>query len=258
MGSRRRLLLAVLVLVASTASVSAAHADAAEEARAVADRFVKALLAGDVDTVCGLMSPKAQSRLGGADRCKRLFSDSTSDADRAAQLTLIRAASAAERSASRRNGQYVTKKFRLKHLARDIEFLEPDLTVVLGKGPDAAAGRLPTTVVIDTRSSARRLVLYAESDDGSIWRVTLAREGGGRLEEVAQGVPESSGSKPAEPEITYSIDSVALGTDARVIVSFTFVAVDDRERETWQLAIVLAPVGTSYLVDDLLYSAFDD
>jgi hypothetical protein len=259
MGSCRRLLLAGAVLLAAATAVPAAGADASDDARAFADRFVSALLAGDVETVCGMLSPKAEARLGGADRCRRAFGDDTSAADRAAQLTLVRAAMAAERSASRRNGQYVTKKFGLKKLAREIEFLEPDLTVVLGKGPDSAAGRLPTTVVLDTRSSARRLVVYAESDDGSIWRVIVAQQGGGRLEEVGQGVPEASTPpKPSEPEITYTVDSVAMGSDGRVIVSVTLVEVADGERETYALAVVLVPAGTSYLVDDLLYSAFSE
>jgi len=259
MGSCRRLLLVGAVLLAAATAVPAAGADPASDARAVADRFLTALIAGDIETVCGLFSPKAEARLGGPDRCRRAFGDETSAADRAAQLTLVRAAIAADRSASRRNGQYVTKKFRLKQLAREIEFLEPDLTVVLGKGPDAAAGRLPSTVVLDTRSTARRVVLYAESDDGSIWRAIVAREGGGRLEEVGQGVPESSRPPtPAEPEVTYTVDSVAMGSDGRAIVSVTLAEVEDGETEMYALAVVLVPAGTSWLVDDLLYSAFSE
>jgi hypothetical protein len=153
----------------------------------------------------------------------------------------------------------VTKKFGVNKLARDMEKIEPELTVVVGKGPSAAKGRLVTTVVLDRRTTARRVVLYAESDDGSIWRMSAALDGGAQLDEVAQGIPETTTppAAPSEPEVTYGIDSVSLLSDGRAFVGVTLREEEDGEEETYSLVLVLARVGTAYLVDDLLVSLFE-
>lgn len=254
MGSRRRFLLVAFAVLAGAAAVPAALADPADDARATATRFADAFSRGDSKTACGLLTPAALERLGGRDVCELVFSLSASfTAQDAAVMRLLRRAhEAAHKSSEKRAGQYVSKKFNLRALARDMERIDGTLTVKLGGGPRAAAGQLDTTVVIDTRSTARRLVLYAESDDGSIWRLSAPSWGEPDLEEIAQGIPEA----PPEPAFAMSIDSVTLLSDGRALARGTLKISDDRDEGVFPMALVLVPSAGGFLVDDLLISIF--
>jgi hypothetical protein len=247
----RRLVLPLLL--AAALSAGAASASGGDDAPAVAGRFLTALAQSDAATACGLFSPSALDRLGGTARCVRMLSGTDDSADLAAQATVERALAAARRSARRRRGLYVRKGFGLRPLARDVERLDPQLTVILGRGPRAAAGQLVTTAVLDTRSTGRRLVVYAESDDGSIWRLSAASSGRARIDEVAQGVPEAPPQSHA-PAFTFTIDRISVETDASVFVIATLHPVDP-EQDATSIALLLVPSDRGFLVEDLFTSA---
>ncbi len=256
MGSPRRpiVLLAVL-LVGAMAAVPAA-ADPADDARAVAGRFLDALARGDGATFCGLLSPAKLEKFGGQAKCVHAFADDSSPDDEAI-TTLVRAYTAARKSSAKRHGHWVTKSFGPKALARDMERIDPELTVKLGKSARAASGQLVTTAVLDVRSSSRRLVLYAESDDGSILRLTAARGRSPDLAEVGQGVPEASPPAAPGPAFSVSVGSVSF-VDEKAYVQALLRSTDpDEQDEAYGVVVVLVPTaGGGYAVDDLLISLF--
>jgi hypothetical protein len=250
----RRLLPLLAILAALAAGT--ASASPGDDARAVAERFLTALARSDSQTACGLFTPDALQQLGGTSACERMLSESGDSADSAAQTTLARTLAAARRSARARHGMYVRKGFGLRSLARDMERLDAQLTVVLGRGPRAAAGRLDTTAVLDTRSSARRLVAYAESDDGSIWRLSAAASGAARVDEVAQGIPEAQ-PKPRAPAFTFTIDRVSVDADGSALVTATISPAETGERPT-RILLLLVSTERGFLVEDLFTSALDE
>jgi len=248
---RRLAVLAALVVLACSPLARAAGPD---EGRSVAQKFMTALLAGDGKTACGLLSPRFLNQFGGESKCEEGFATSAeSSADDQAQESLLRSYVAARTSAAKRKGFFVTKKFHLRDLADAIERIDPRIDVVLGKGPNAAAGRLVTTVVLDTRSGPSRVVFYAESDDGSIWRLSGGRGVAPQVDEVGTGVPETN-APPTPPSQAFTVDSVAPFTDGSLLVRLTLHAEEDGQQETYGLALVLVPAGDSYLVDDILLS----
>lgn len=255
MPSRRaRTLVAAWLALAALLCAPAASADPADDASFTTARFLDALALGDAEAICRLFSPTALQRLGGEAKCKNEFTE-TGYEDEEAFETLFRAAAAARKSANRRHAGYVTKRFSARALARDIERLDSELTVKLGKGPRTASGQLVTTVVLDLRSSARRVVVYAESDDGSIFRLSAPRKGPPSLDEVAQGTPEAGPPPPPTPSFRYSIDSVAFVGDL-VYVHVSVLALEGLSG-AYPIMLVLVPAaGGGYLVDDLLPSAF--
>jgi hypothetical protein len=250
----RRLLLLLAILPALAAGT--ASAAPGDDARAVAERFLTALAQSDSTTACGLFTADALEQLGGTSACRRTLSGSADVADSAAQTTLARALAAARRSARARRGRYVRKGYGLRSLARDMERLDAQLTVVLGRGPRSAAGRLDTTAVLDTRSTARRLVAYAESDDGSIWRLSAAATGAARVEEVAEGIPEAQ-PKPRAPSFTFTIDRVSVDDDGSALVEATLRPAEPAERPT-RILLLLVPTERGLLVEDLFTSALGE
>lgn len=256
MGSPLRLAaLGLTALAAASATVAPARADAAGDARATPNAFLEAIGHRDPKASCALFTPAALERLGGRKKCEQAFSDEDTQQDGEALQALSRAYSAARRSAATRHGRFVTKQFGVRKLARDIERRDPELKVELGRGPSAAAGQLVTTVVVDVRSTARRLVLYAESDDGSIFRLSVPASGDPDLAEVATGVPEAPPPATPEPAFAFAIDALIPTEDGAVLAQVTFTVTEDGETESYRVLIVLVPVGGAYLVDDLYYSA---
>jgi hypothetical protein len=253
-GFRRLPLLASAVLMLSAlVAVTPAAAGTDADARATASRFLDAMARGDAAVVCSMFSPAALARLGGEDECHAGFTD-TDSADREAMSTLVRAFEAARKSADRRRAGYVTKKFTARALARDMERIDSELTVKLGRNAKAASNQLVTTAVLDVRTNARRLVLYAESDDGSILRLSVPRHGdGGSLEEVAQGVAETA-PRDTGPAFAFTVDSVAV-VDATVQVRATIrITLADETYSVGVLLVLVPGAGGSYLVDDMLVS----
>jgi hypothetical protein len=259
MGSPPRRILAVAFAALAAAGLGAVSARAAapDDARATAAAFLDAVIKDDAERACALLTPEAIARIGGPDRCLRTFGESESAQDFEAVETLARALAAARKSAAKHHGHYLTKHFTKQALARDIERRDPQLTVKLGRGPDAAAGQLVTTAVLDTRSTARRVVLYAESDDGSILRLSAAVAGDPSLEEVGFGIPETT-QKPAGPTVTATVDDVTTVPDGSMLVHATFTVTDEDETESYPILLVVVQRGGRYLVDDVFYSALSD
>jgi hypothetical protein len=260
MGSpplRRLALILGATLALSAWSATAASArPAGADPRTTALAFLNAIGNNKPAEACAMFTPAALARLGGSTRCEDTFSqeDSASDPDFAAIETLARAFHAARKSASRRHGRYVTKQFTKLRLARDLERLDPELTVKLGRGPTAAAGQLATTAILDTRSTGRRLVFYAESDDGSILRLTVARTGEPDLDEVAFGVPEAPPTEPELPAFTATIDSVTFDVSGTAYAKGTYTVTYEDETLKVGVMLVLVHADSGYLVDDFLYS----
>ena len=257
MGSVRLRLAALCVVAAVAGAVAAPVRADGDAAIRTASSLIDALGRQDAAVVCALFTPQAIDRLGGLERCVKAFAPSPSQLDDEATATLARAYRAAVKSAAKRKGRYVTKSFRAKALAREMERIDSELTVKLGRNANAAAGELVTTAVLDTRTSPRRLVLYVESDDGSIFRLTAASRGSVQLREVAQGIPEANPPAPEPPSFTFAVDGVRLFGDT-AFVRVTLTQTEDDETYTYGIVVELiaspgAPNG--YLVADILFSA---
>jgi hypothetical protein len=240
---------AVAAVLSLGALAGTARADNASDARAVADRFMAALIAGDAKTACSLLSPRALAALGGPDCPNRFLSSDTSDADIDALDTLTSAFKAARRSSARRHGDFVRKGFTVKQLARDMERIDSELHVKVGKGPLAAKGQLATTAVLDSRTTARRVVIYVEGDSGAIYRATGTAFDDPTVRKVADGTPEAPKPPPAPP--TYTIDSVAVASDGKAVVMAT-VSDPAGSSPSVPFYLLLVPSDRGYLVDDIL------
>jgi hypothetical protein len=203
-----------------------------------------------------MFTARALAKLGGLQKCTSTFTqeDPNGSPDFAAVDTLAHAWAAARKSASKRHGDFVTKHFKPLALARAMERLDPEVTVRLGRAPTAAAGQLVTTTILDTRSTGRRLVLYAESDDGSIMRLTASKHGTPTLDEVAQGIPEAPSAEPERPDFTATIDSVTIDSTGTASAWGTYAVTYDGETLSTRVLILLTPSGTGYQVDDFFYS----
>src|SRR5207253_6187867 len=123
-----------------------------------------------------------------------------------------------------------------------MERIDGDLTVKVGKGPKAAAGQLSTTAVLDTRTNARRVVIYAEGDSGTIYRATGTAFADPRFQKVAQGIPEApkppSTPQPLPPTVTHTVNSVTLATNGTAYVSETVADAADKSSNDILLELV--------------------
>lgn len=247
--TRLRLATALLAVLAVAGFAGTARADNTSDAKAVADSFMKALIAGDSKTACSLLSPRALAAFGGPDCVNRFLTSDTSDADLDALDSLLSAYRAARQSSARRHGDFVRKHFTVKQLARDMERIDSDLTVKVGKGPLAAKGQLATTVVLDTRTTARRVVIYVEGDSGAIYRATGTAFDDPTVRKVADGIPESPKPPPAPP--TYTVDSVAFTGDGKAVVTVTLTD-PTATPPSEPFYLLLVPSDRGYLVDDIL------
>jgi hypothetical protein len=247
--TRLRLATGVAAMLAVAGLAGTARADNASDARAVADRFMTALIAGDTKSMCGLLSPRAVAAFGGPG-CPNLTSDDSTGADIDALDTLTSAYKAARRSSAKRHGDFVRKGFTVKQLARDMERIDGDLTVKVGKGPLAAKGQLATTVVLDSRTSARRVVIYVEGDSGAIYRASGTAFDDPTVQKVAEGTAEAPKPPPAPP--TYTIDSVAIAPDGKAFVSITVTDPSSSPPASSPFYLLLVPSARGYLVDDIL------
>ena len=245
---RLRLATAFLAVLAVAGFAGTARADNASDARAVADSFMKALLAGDSKTVCSLLSPRAVAVFGGPDCPNEFGSSDSSASDLDALDTLTSAFKAARESSARRHGDFVRKGFTVKQLARDMQRIDHALTVKVGKGPLAAKGQLATTVVLDRRTTAHRVVIYVEGDSGAIYRATGTAFDDPTVRRVATGTPEAP--KPPAASPTYTIDGVAVAADGRAFVSITIT--DPTSGSSAPAYLLLVPSSRGYLVDDIL------
>ena len=246
-----RIVTALAAVLSLATFAGTARADDASDARAVADRFMTAVIAGDGQTACSLLSPRALAAFGGPD-CPDRFSssDDSSASDFDALDTLVDAFKAARQSSARRHGDFVRKGFTVKQLARDMERIDTDLTVKVGKGPLAANGQLDTTVVLDRRTSARRVVIYVEGDSGAIYRATGTAFDDPSIRKVADGTPEAP--KPPSAPPTYTIDSVTVAADRHAYAAITVTDSSETPPSSYPFYLLLVPSDRGYLVDDIL------
>jgi hypothetical protein len=138
-----------------------------------------------------------------------------------------------------------------------MERIDGDLRVIVGKNAKAAAGRLATTAVLDTRTNARRVVIYAEADSGAIFRVTGTAFSDPRITRVAQGIPEapkppSPAAQSPPPSLTHTVNSVTIAANGTAYVAETIA--DTAEKYSTDVLLVLVPSASGYLVDDALIS----
>jgi hypothetical protein len=249
---RLRLATALLAVLALAGFAGTARADNASDAKAVADSFMKALLTGDSKTACSLLSPHALAVFGGPDCPNELggSGDSTS-ADLDALDNLSGAFKAARRSSGRRHGDFVRKGFTVKQLARDIQRIDHGIKVKVGKGPLAAKGQPSTTVVVDSRTTARRVLLYVEGDSGAIYRAAGTAFDDPAIGKVANGIPATPKGGPPPPP-TYTIDSVAVASDGKAVAIITVTDSTSSPPASVPFYLLLVPSPRGYLVDDIL------
>ena len=249
--TRLRLATALLAVLALAGFAGTARADNTSDAASVAVRFMGALLAGDSKTACSLLSPHALAAFGGPDCTNELGSSDSSDADLDALDTLQSAYKAARQSSARRHGDFVRKGFTVKQLARDMQRIDHDLTVKVGKGPLAAKGQLATTVVLDRRTTARRVVIYVEGDSGAIYRATGTAFDDPAVKKVANGTPESPKQPPPPPTVT--ADSVAFAPGGKAFVTVLVTDPSSSPPVSVPFYLLLVPSDHGYLVDDILF-----
>ena len=128
--------------------------------------------------------------------------------------------------------------------------IDGELTVKVGNGPLAAKGQLSTTVVLDRRTTARRVVIYVEGDSGAIYRATGTAFDDPTLAKVAQGIPESPKPPSARPTVT--VDSVAVASDGKAVAFATLTDPTSSPPATTPFYLLLVPSARGYLVDDIL------
>ena len=239
MGSIRIVAAVAAIALVVPAAAAAAGAATPEEARPVAEQFVRALVTSDGAAACLLVSARMQQRLG-AD-CASDLSDSSDDgsADVDARGSLIEAYVAALGSVTSR-GTFPTPA---KALKAELETAVDEVTFVIGSGPGVVRNRKHTVVGIDrVRSNATRVVLYAESDSGTIFRLNGKLRGSPAIAKAANGVPA-----PAPPLPEFQFASVAFG-DA--VTAFVLVTVS-AEGASQDILLRLAFEGEAWRVDEI-------
>jgi hypothetical protein len=247
---RLRLTTALLAVLTVAGFAGTARADNASDAKAVASRFMTALLTNDAKTACSLLSPRALAAFGGSNCEKEFATNDSTDVDLDALDTLTSAFKDARRSSARRHGDFVRKGFTVKQLARDMQRIDHRLTVKVGKGPLAAKGQLATTVVLDRRTTARRVVLYVEGDSGTIYRATGTAFDDPTVGKVAEGIPETQ--KPPSTPPTVTVDSVAFTSDGKAFVTTTVSDPTSSPPLSVPFYLLLVSSDRGYLVDDIL------
>jgi hypothetical protein len=254
----RRACAAVIVAATLTGAATAATRSAVDDAKTAATTFLTAFANRDGGTACSMLTPDALARFGGASDCASTFSGGdAASADEDAFTTLALAYTVARHVAHEHHDAFVRKGFGVRALARAIEDAAPSLDVRLGKGPLAAKGQLSTTVVLDTRTSSRRVVLYAESDSGDILRLSGTLDDGADIGVVAQGTPEASPSPAPKAAFTFAFGGAFQSGDGTVLLDVLLQATQPDPatgQASLELLLRMVPVDGRYLVDDLYVS----
>lgn len=280
----RRLLVIVVTMLGAGCMAVAALAAPPDDVRAAADRFLTALAAKDANAACGMLTARTLEHVGGLPKCAEIFTgvdedsvedetESSAEAARGLRTMqdrfeeyVLTAVFYDARALGLARGGYVTKDVPLTKLVSELRTLQPQLRFSTGTRPTAARAKSRFHVVVDRRTRDRMLVLYAESDSGTILRLTAHGFRTAKVAKAGHGVPAklpkspSSPPKPAEPKepeepITFTIGSVTLLDEASA-----YAAVDVRyEGETYSYLLSLKVEGGTWKVDDLfvgLFSAF--
>ena len=234
-------LLSLALLAPATAT--AAGAASPEDARPVAEQFVKALVSGDGATACSLVSTRLKLTLG--PDCVDALSSDESDADDEARGSLTEAYVVAL-GFKNAQGRFLTPAKSLKAVMEDTV---DELTFVIGTGPGVVRNRKHTVIGIDrVRSTGTRVVFYAESDSGTIFRLTGGVRGGApAIAAAAKGVPEPV---PPPPELQLVSRALADGVNAFVVVTLTSAGTSEDvllrmvlEGESWRVDEIFIPLS---------------
>ena len=207
------------------------------------------------------MTDQLLAAIGGRDECLQGFTDDNqgdatanalSDAD-AQTMQLLRTVYRDARALAVAQGGYVTKSTSLNKLLSELRQLESDLVFAVGTGPAAARDTDPGRIVVDRRTNRSKLVLYAESDSGVVWRLTTQGTTGMTFARAATGVrklPKPQTPQPPTPP-TYTIDAVLPADPATVYVTATLTY----EGQKAGALLKVSFDGTAWKVGDLYVSA---
>jgi len=247
---RRLALTAAATAACALALATAATAAPADDARAVADAFGVALAKQDAAAACALLTEELSAKLSGDSTCvDALTTDPQEDAagqddqERAYLVTAYLAARGA--TAADPKGEF---PLPARRLAREMHAQIPELTILLGTGPAAARNRGARTIVLDTRKTTKRhIVLYAESDSGTIFALSANRTGSPHVVPAGKGVPAPT---PQAPVVTSAVETVDLaGTDlAYAVVRLT------EGGDTSHVVLRMRLLEAGWRVDDILLS----
>jgi hypothetical protein len=238
-------------LVIALAAVGAARAEPQDDARVTAEGFVNALLAGDAATTCSLMSTRLQGLIAQDDSCAETltFGESAESQDYRAQSALYSAYfDALFLRFDEPSALYPAPAGRL---ARLLQRGAEGVRFVVGTGPSAARNRPVTTIVVDRKlTTKRRVVLYAESDSGAIWRLSSGLKVAPTFQRAATGVP----APPEAPAIvTVATEWVTMASPTDAVAALLLTSNGETQRVTARLRLEAA----GWRVDDLMTSLFD-
>jgi len=175
------------------------------------------------------------------------LADPADDARTVADRFLARRSTTLRRSGS---GTAATRR------RRRAPALEPGLRFSLGSGPQAARNLEFTQVVVGSRTKARTLLLYAESDSGTIWGLTAHgftqttfRKAGRGVPARAPKTPPPAPSTTTETEqVSYAIVGVTLNDPITATVQVTV----SYEKQVVPFQLTMKLEDGQWKVDDLI------
>jgi hypothetical protein len=156
------------------------------------------------------------AELGGRDGCARRFGPDRSQVDRVATTWLGDAWRAAREVRTGPDRAAYPPATRLVRAMRPLT----GATLGLGRGARAVRGRSASFVLLDERElRAGRLVLYAESDTGTIFRLVAQPRGAPVVERATvAGTPDLTIPRAGSIPYTVEIAEPAATTEAHVVV----------------------------------------
>jgi hypothetical protein len=248
---RRFLVTTLAALALAAAGAGAATAAPQDDAQAAADAFLRALDSGNAEATCALMTGRLQATLSQGGTCVQLLtgSDPAVAQDNQAASLLVDAWLAA--SLSRLNEKDALYPAPARRLASGIRSRLAGARVIVGAGVNAARNQTRTTVIVDGRlSTKRRIVLYVESDSGTIVRLTAGLKGNPRVARGGRGVPAPA---PPDAPATFAFDWVSLVGAEEAVASVTITEGGTSSRVVLRLRLE----STGWKVDDLYTSFFE-
>jgi hypothetical protein len=166
-----------------------------------ADRFTQHVLRQETSALCASLTAGHLAEVGGRDGCARHYGPDRARIDRVAKQWLTDTWLAAQTVGAGAVGAAYPSARRFLRAMRP----HTGARLGLGRGPRAARGKSASFVALDERAlRAGRLVLYAESDTGTIFRL-VARTRGAVVERAAlAGIPDLT--IPRAGSIPYSVE----------------------------------------------------
>ena len=248
----RRFLLTVLTALAlGVAGAGAATAAPQDDAQAAADAFLKALDADNAQAACALMTGRLQASLSQGATCVQLLTPANPAPAQDSQEASLLIDAWLAASLARLNEKGALYPATARKLATGIRTRLSGVRVVVGTGVASARNQQATTVVVDGKlSTKRRIVLYAESDSGTIVRLTAGLKGNPAVARGGTGVPAPV---PPDSPATFTFDWVTLVGAEEAVAS---IALTD-EGTTTRVVMRLRLESGGWKVDDLYTSFFE-